>query len=359
MASPTDPTVARIEVLPPERVLGRDSQQQLIVLAHYTDGSTEDVTRCTTFDSNDAEMATVDVRGLVTTRKLPGSVAIMARYQGKWACSAPPSRWACRSRTCRHAKTFIDELVFAKLKSLGLPPSPLANDATFLRRVTIDVAGRLPTLEETQQFLADADPHKRGRWIDRLLDRPDYADYFANKWSAILRNKRRAEARQGRHVRVPRLAAMQPARQQALRPIGSRTAGGHRRAGQASAGGVVPRGRRDDGSGRRHGPAVPGPADPCARCHHHPFEKWSQQDYYGFQAFFAQVGRKKGEATGLDRIFHRRGVAQARHPKTGAAAQADRPGQRSRWTSGRTRTRGSGWSTGWPAATTRSSPAPW
>ena len=88
------------------------------------------------------------------------------------------------------AKNFIDEHVFASCKKLGLPPSPLCDDGTFIRRVTIDIAGRLPTLEETQEFLADKDADRYEKLVDRLLASPDYADYFANKWSAVLRNRR-------------------------------------------------------------------------------------------------------------------------------------------------------------------------
>src|SRR5262249_17854017 len=87
-------------------------------------------------------------------------------------------------------RNFIDELVFAKLKTLGVPPSAVCDDATFLRRTAVDIAGRLPTPDEARQFMADTDPAKRDKWIDKLLDNGEYADYFANKWSANLRNKR-------------------------------------------------------------------------------------------------------------------------------------------------------------------------
>jgi hypothetical protein len=315
---PDDPTLARIEVLPQERMLGRDYQQQLIVVAHYTDGSTADVTRCTTFDSNDAELATVDVRGLVTTKKLTGSVAIMARHQGQVGVFRGTIPLGVPVDDLPPPKNLIDELVFAKLKALGLPPSPLATDTTFLRRATIDIAGRLPTLAETEQFLADRDPNKRAQWIDRLLASSDYAEYFANKWNAVLRNKRRAESDKAAtfafHDWLRRNLYENTPYDQLVRELLAAT-----------------------GEPGRHPPAawyreVPDPTSQvedtaqlflglriqCARCHHHPFEKWSQQDYFGFQAFFTQVGRKKGEVASLDRIYHRRGVAQARHPKTGA-----------------------------------------
>lgn len=315
--NPNDPTVVRIEVFPAEALLSRESQQQLIVLAHYSDGSTSDVTRNTTFDSNDAEMAEVDVHGLVTTKSLPGSVAVMARYQGQVGVFRGAIPLGLPVANLPQPNTFIDERVFAKLTALGLPPSPLADDATFLRRVTIDIAGRLPRLDETQQFLADANAHKRAQWIDRLLASPDYAEYFANKWNAILRNKRRAETDKAvtfafhdwlrsslndnkpydQLVRELLAATGEPGKQP--------PAAWYRQVAEATA-------QVEDTAQLFLGLRIQ-----CARCHHHPFEKWSQRDYYGMQAFFSQVGRKKGEAAGLERVFHRRGAAQARHPKTG------------------------------------------
>jgi hypothetical protein len=88
------------------------------------------------------------------------------------------------------ARNFVDEALFANLRDLGIPPSPVCDDATFLRRVTLDIAGRLPTLDEARAFLTDKGADKRDRWIDELLRGPDYADYFAAKWTAVLKNRR-------------------------------------------------------------------------------------------------------------------------------------------------------------------------
>ena len=90
-------------------------------------------------------------------------------------------------------ESFIDRWVLSKLRTLELPPSETCDDATFLRRTSIDITGRLPTPGQARKFLEDPDPAKRGKWVDELLASPEYADYFANKWSAILRNKRRDE----------------------------------------------------------------------------------------------------------------------------------------------------------------------
>src|SRR5579884_2165839 len=120
----------------------------------------------------------------------PGDVGVMVRYQGKVAvfpCTVP---LGAPVGDLPPARNFIDELVFRKLREMGMPPSAVCGDATFIRRVTIEIAGRLPTPRETQEFVSDADASKRPKLIDRLLDSRDYAEYFGNKWSALLRNKR-------------------------------------------------------------------------------------------------------------------------------------------------------------------------
>ncbi|HAN96530.1 MAG TPA: S-layer protein [Planctomycetaceae bacterium] len=315
------PTVVGIEVHPRDRVLGRDAQQQLFVLARYSDGSTEDVTRMTTFESNDGEMASVDVRGLVTTAKLTGSVAIMCRYQGHVDVFRATVPLGLQVDDLPTERTLVDTHVFAKLRSLGLPASQIADDSTFLRRVTIDIAGRLPTVDETVAFLSDASPDKRDRLVDRLLDSADYAEYFANKWAAILRNKRDGEedkvATFAFHDWIRESFRENKPYDRFVREI------------IASSGevGVNPpvawyREVRDlSAQVEDTAQLFLGLRIQCARCHHHPFEAWSQQDYYGFAAFYSQVGRKRG-TTGQDRIFAQRIVAQTQNPKTGAMVLA-------------------------------------
>ena len=189
---PKDPVVARIEVLPRERLLDVGGTQQLTVVAHFTDGATRDITRLTQFEANDAELVEVSETGLVTAKQLTGSAAIMTRFQTKVDVFRLTIPLGAPLKELPPAKNFIDELVFKQLKKLGLPPSATCDDATFLRRATIDVAGRLPTLQETQAFLADKAADRREQLLKRLLASPDYADYFASKWSAVLRNKRQS-----------------------------------------------------------------------------------------------------------------------------------------------------------------------
>ena len=262
-------------------------------------------------------MAEVSVTGLVKTGQLTGSVAVMARYQGTVGVFRATVPLGLPVNNLPQPKNYVDELVFAKLKALGLPASQLADDATFERRVTIDLAGRLPTLAETEQFLADKSPNKRDALINRLLDSTDYADFFANKWNAILRNKRRQEgdkqATFAFHDWIRQSLYQNKPYDQFVREVVTA-------AGELGKNPPVAWYREvKDQAAQVEDTAqlFLGLRIQCARCHHHPFEKWSQQDYYGFSAFFAQVGRKKGYQQTEERIFHRVGMAQARNPKTG------------------------------------------
>ena len=314
---PDDPTVARIQVYPAGRSMSRNGEQQIVVLAHYTDGSIEDVTRVATFDSNDSEMAECTPTGLVKTLDLTGDVTIMARYQGQVGVFRASVPLGINVDNLPPTKNFVDEFVFKKLKTLGVPPSPVCDDSTFIRRVTVDLAGRLPSPEESAAFLADQDPAKRDKLIDRLLDSADYADYFANKWSAILRNKRRdptyMRGSYAFHGWIRDSLYENKPYDQFVREILSAS-------GEVGQNPPVVWYREVKEVNQQVEDAAQlflGLRIQCARCHHHPFEKWSQRDYYGMSAFFSQVGRKPGMQPSEERVFHRRGKAVAANPKTG------------------------------------------
>ncbi|MCH5372919.1 MAG: DUF1549 domain-containing protein, partial [Planctomycetes bacterium] len=190
-----EPQVVSIEVRPQHRRMQPGTSQQLSVVAKYSDGSVEDITRAAVFESNDPEMAAVSDRGLVELSDVVGDMAVMTRYQGHvsvFRADIPLIRSPGEPQPEFPEPTgnLVDSLVWKKLESLGIPPSPPCDDATFLRRVTLDIAGRLPTLDEVQEFAADKATDKREKVIDRLLASGDFADYFASKWNAILRNQR-------------------------------------------------------------------------------------------------------------------------------------------------------------------------
>jgi hypothetical protein len=318
---PGDPkaaTVERIEVFPKGRTMTPGGDQQLAVTAIYTDGSTEDVTRSALFEPNDKDMAHVDERGHVKLFEQPGDVAIMVRYQAKVAVFRATIPLGAPVGKLPLARNFIDEIVFKRLQTIGMPASDICDDTTFIRRATIDIAGRLPTPEETQSFLADRAESKRDALIDRLIDSTDYADYFANKWAALLRNKRtdpkHARGTYAFHDWIrDSLAANKPFDRLVREVV---TASGeiaqnppvawYRQVRDTTA-------QMEDTAQLFLGTRLQ-----CAQCHHHPFEKWSQQDYYRFAAFFSRVGRKAGSQPGEDIIFHKRGKPEVTNKKTKA-----------------------------------------
>ena len=313
-----DPVVTHIEAFPKERLMPRDGKQQLLVIAHYSDGSTRDVTRVTQFDSNEEDMGTVSQTGMVSTGKMTGTVAVMMRYQAHVDVFRGTVPLGIKVDKLPPSNGYIDDLVFKKLIELGLPPSEASTDGTFLRRLTIDIAGRLPSQQETQQFLVDQDSSKRKRAIDRLLASSDYADYFANKWGAVLRNKRATNTRKmhtyGFHDWIQRSLHDNKPYDQFVREV--ITASGDSQFNPP----VNWYNEVKDQSGQLEDTAqlFLGLRIQCAKCHHHPFEKWSQDDYYGFAAFFSRVGRKPSPTdSNRSRIFHKRGVASANNPKTG------------------------------------------
>jgi len=316
---PSAPRVAALDVVPGRRTMDRESEQQVSVFARYTDGTVEDVTPVAQYESNDAEMAEVTPSGIVKTLDLMGEVAVMIRYQGQVGVFRASIPLGLKPENVPAANNFIDELVFKKLEVLGIPVSPLCDDATFVRRVTLDVCGRLPTAEEATQFVADKDPSKRTQLIDKLIESPDYADYFANKWAAVLRNKGRneddARGTYAFHDWIRSSFIQNKPYDQFVREIVAATGDVERHPPVVWYRSVRTRDQQvEDVSQLFLGLRIQ-----CARCHHHPFEKWSQEDYYSFAAFFSLVKRKAapGGVRSQERITHQPGQAQAQNPRTG------------------------------------------
>lgn len=333
------PTVTRVEVFPTERVMALNSEQQLVVTAHYSDGSTEDVTRGALFEPNDKDMAATDAVGRVKVFNQSGEVAVMVRYQAKVAVFRATVPLGLAVNQLPPARTFVDELVYRQLKQVGLPPSEVSDDLTFLRRVTLDVAGRLPTVEEVSAFEAAVQQERREgqpdpgdslsaaapppAWkardavIERLLESPDYAENFAAKWSALLRNKR-TEPRHARgtyafHDWIEAQMAQNVPYDQFVRSILTATGDLNENPPVAWYRQVKSlQGQLEDSAQLFLGQRLQ-----CAQCHHHPYERWSQADYWSFGAFFSQVAYKGGSQPGEDAVVHRRGMPQATNKKTG------------------------------------------
>ena len=311
-----DGTLTALEVEPSRTALKPGSSQQLKVSARYSNGAVRDVTHMALYELNDDAIGEVSESGMVKIFDVPGNFAVMIRYGGKVAVSNLSIPLGAPVDQVPESKNFIDELVFAHLKRAGIPPSLLCDDATFLRRVTLDIAGRLPGDREAKEFFAGKDPHKRDQVVAALLNSPDYADYFAGKWTALLKNQRQSKAditaNFAFHSWVrDSLLANKPFNEFVREILGA--------TGTIVANPPVawykrvkdPKAQLEDVAQLFLGVRMQ-----CAQCHHHPFERWSQNDYYAMGAFFSQVGRKPTAIAGEDLIFHKRGTAQMENPKT-------------------------------------------
>jgi hypothetical protein len=293
-----DPKVVGLTVMPPHRLAPAKSALQIGVTALFSDGSRRDVTADAEYSSNHPEIASVAAGGFVETLDVPGDGAIMVRYLGHvgvFRVTIPQDTPLAGDAFPKPAN-FIDELVHAKLKQLRVPPSEPCTDGEFLRRVSLDITGTLPTAKEAEQFLADPDPHKRAKLVDDLLGRPAYVSYFALKWGDILRNKRdgivgvggKGERTQALHAWLKESFAENKSYARFVREILTATGDFTGPAAQPPVGWYVvlrtPEALVDDTAQVFLGTRIQ-----CAQCHHHPYEKWSQDDYWGLAAFFARV----------------------------------------------------------------------
>jgi hypothetical protein len=290
-----DPVVTRISVYPDHRVMDRNSKQQFAVYAHYSDDSVEDITRRATYESNDQEIATVSEGGQVHTLAMSGEAAIMIRYQEQVGIFRATVPLGLKTPSYSFPEqTKVDALTAKKWRDLGLVPSELCSDSDFIRRISLDLCGTLPTPKQVAAFVADPDAKKRDKLVDRLLDSPEYSYYFAGKWADILRVKRRGLPERAKgtfafHTWIRKAVARDKPYDEFVRDILGATGD------ELSSPATVwykelnqPQEFVDDAAqvflGLRLG---------CAQCHHHPYEKWSQDDYWGLAAFFGRVGRKQ------------------------------------------------------------------
>jgi hypothetical protein len=318
-----EPTLERVTLEPNERFLLPGETHPLQVTVYYSDGSTRNVTARTAFQSSEAALVAVDKAGVIKAGPLPGEATIMARYQNIIAtCHVvipllnPP---AAEFYTSLPRKNFIDDHAWAKLQTLGLTPSEPIDDAKFLRRVHLDIIGRLPTPPEVRAFLADSSPEKRTKLVDALLQRPEYAEHWAAKWADLLRpNPYRVgiKAVMNYDHWVRDSFRKNKPYDQFVREL--LTARGSTWENGAT---VLFRDRRDP-------PEITtlvtqlflGIRLECAKCHHHPFEKWSQDDFYGFAAYFARLGHKgqgvSPPISGGEELIGLKSKGEVKHPLT-------------------------------------------
>jgi len=293
----TLPKLTKIEVLPGNRVLNAPAKfQQLAVLAHFSDNSVRDVTRLTVFSSSDPAQADVSMNGFVEFRQ-SGEVAILCRYLDEMQAvrltylePKPGFNWPNPQ-----AVNYVDTHVFNKLKMLSIAPSDVCTDSEFIRRAYLDLCGLLPTADEVKTFVNDKDANKRAKLIEKLLERPEYADFWTLKWSDVLRSSRKTIQLKGIHTFQAWLrnhvAANSPFDQIAREILISR--------GSSSANPPANfyRIARDPTNlAETTAQLFFGVRMQCAKCHNHPFERWTQDDYYSLAAFFVRVKQKKDPA---------------------------------------------------------------
>jgi hypothetical protein len=319
--------IVSIEVEPREVMIAAEGSQQLRVTAIDAKGERRCVTAESDFVSNAPFVADVDASGLVRASDVPGDTAVLVRYQGHVAVARfvlpRPSVAAASPGTSPVARpaerNFIDRLVWEKLAKMGLPPSPVADDAIFLRRVYLDAIGTLPTANEARRFLDDPAPDKRDRLIRELLDRPEYASYWAMKWSNLLRAdkvKVTPQATVGLTRWLRRQFAANRPYDQMVRDI--LTAQGPIQNESPAA--FFKAVDQPELAGRSVSQLFLGVRIECAQCHHHPSERWGQDDYAGLVGFFTGVATKKLPEGG-EAIIAKTG-SDAKHPRTGVVVPA-------------------------------------
>jgi hypothetical protein len=310
VGDPNAPRVESLRVEPVERVLTPRASQQLRVVARYTDGREADVTDHARFQTNHDGLASVSVAGLVTAADTPGEVAVMAAYLGQVAVfraiiprPGPPVAGEKLPQF-----NFIDELVDRKLAKLNVAPSLLCDDATFLRRATLDLTGTLPTPDEARAFLANRAADKRAKLVEALLTRPAFADYMALKWSDVLRVDRQALGHRRAYTYYKWIrdsfVANKPFDRFATELLTAE--GPLSEVGPANFYLAVP---KPGEAASTLAQVFLGVRIACAECHHHPADRWSQADYTGMVAFFVPVTVRESVVS--------RGDAVAKHPRTG------------------------------------------
>jgi hypothetical protein len=300
-----DPRIQKLEMLPETVLLEPGAAQQLLVRATFSDGHVEDVTHWAKFTAANASVTQVDEDGKVKVIG-NGEGAITAWYLSRIAVAtitAPltnPVSPRLFSRAPR--RNFIDDLALEKLRSLNVPPSPRCTDAEFIRRAFLDTIGVLPTEEETRRFLADKSKGRRDRLIETLLDRPEYVDYWSYKWSDLLLvsdKKLRPPAVWAYYDWIRANVATNTPWDAFARQI--LTATGDTLQNGAANFYILhddPRTLSETAS-----QAFLGMSIACAKCHNHPLEKWTNDQYYQMANLFARIRVKSGSRDGENIIF--------------------------------------------------------
>jgi hypothetical protein len=329
---PGQPEPLSITVSPPSLVLETNIKQQVLnntknslpnhpgqrlsVTANYSDGSSRDVTHLCAFYSSNDGAATVQPNGFVNPAQR-GEALILARF-ATFTAGTPVIVRPSSSKfvfPAVKANNYIDELVYSRLAKLHVAPSEVCSDEVFLRRASIDLVGKLPEPDELKAFVLDKDPEKRNKAIDRLIARPEFDDIWTMRWSEILQIRTangaspkgigryhdwlRAQVRAGRPI------------DQIVREVLCTTGGTF----EKPAANYYQTETTPTLLGENIAQVLLGMRIQCAQCHNHPFDRWTMDDYYGFTAFFAQIGYKQAPDPREITVFNR-GEGEMEHPLT-------------------------------------------
>ncbi len=314
--SPSDPEVTGLQVFPASATLHEGDQQQIVVRATYSDGSVRDVTRWVKYSSNNDATASVDDNGLVKMNG-PGEAAVTLWYSSRVLyarLTVPyPNQVSASAYSDFPRRNFIDGLVLDKLRRLNIAPSALCSGSDFIRRAYLDATGTLPSAGEVEAFLSDKGPNKRAALIDSLLERDEYVDYWAYKWSDLFL----VSSRKLRPTAMWAFYDWVRSSVQQNKPWNRMTAEIFAGAGSTRENGALnyfilhkdPIDLMETST-----EAFLGQRITCARCHNHPLEKWTQTQYYEMVNLFSRVGIKNGSMGG-DQVVYVKTSGEYLHPR--------------------------------------------
>ncbi len=312
--------VDQLEVMPKEILMNKHGlSQQMLVVAHYRDGGTRDVTREANFTSNTPTVAEVTQDGYLTSLR-KGEAALLVRYAGKFVATnvtvledRPDFQWVQLPQF-----NYIDRHVDAKLKKLRILPSKIASDTEFLRRVYLDLIGLPPTPEEVRAFLNDPAESRarRSQWIEKLMARPEFVDHWAVKWGDLFQNNRKLVGDKGvwiyRDWIRKSIAENKPYDQWVRELLTAKGSTFENPAANFFRVAKEPKVAMETTTQLFLGVRMV-----CAQCHDHPFEQWTQNQYYQMTAFFSAIGVKEGIDSQEEIVYEKRDEYDTKHPKTG------------------------------------------
>lgn len=299
------PRVTKIVVSPRDPVVQQiGARQQVRVVATFTDGKTRDVTAEAFVESGNTDVAKTDGGGLVETLRR-GEAPLLARYEGNYAATTLTVMGDRAGFSWKEPESWsrVDELVAAKWQRMKILPSDVCNDAEFLRRVSLDLAGKPPTSDEVRAFIADAKParEKRSAMVEKLIGSPEFVDHWTNKWADLLQLNSKFLGGQGvqlfREWIRKEIDANTPYDQFVRKIL---TASGSNRENPAASYWKILREPAEAMENTTH--LFLATRFNCNKCHDHPFERWTQDQYYHLGAFFSQVSLEADPAIGAAKL---------------------------------------------------------